>query len=295
MSTEPLSRELDRLLGEVSRRVEAVVERPHASPALLHDLHRDMRRLRTGLAVWRELVGRADRATLEPLDRRIRRLAQLIGQVRDRDVEIDLLGGVEKEARSDRERERLDRYRTRLHDDARTGRELMRAFLRSERDALLLDEVRSVLKAPVRSERTRRLGRLLAEHETLVREKLAAAHRKARRRPSMQRLHRLRIRVRRLRQISDLAHAVESPNAMPVAAPLRRLQQHLGRLHDLDVLLEGLNPALRKTRWAKALRQEHRRVRRIALKTIRSFRPKRAPGAKHSPDSLRPDPHPPGH
>jgi CHAD domain-containing protein len=271
------------LLGEVRRGVAAVVERPHATPALLHDLHRDMRRLRTGLAVWVELLDRPDRAQVGPIDRRIRRLAQLIGQVRDRDVAVDLLGSVEPKARSEEERERLDRYRARLHDDARTGRELLRAFLRSEQDALLFDEVRAVLDSPARPTRSDRLHRLLREHQSSGHDKLVEAHRRARKRPTMDRLHRLRIRVRRLRQISDLASAVDAESPAAVAASLRRLQQHLGRLHDLDVLLVGLDPSLRDTRWARSLRRERRQQRRAVVKTIRSFRPDREPPAKPAP------------
>jgi CHAD domain-containing protein len=260
------------------------VERPHATPALLHDLHRDMRRLRTGLAVWEQLLESPDRSTLPPIDRRLRRLAQLIGQVRDRDVAVDLLGSVESKARSKAERERLDRYRARLHDDARTGRELLRAFLRSERDALLFDEVREALAAHVRQTRSDRLHRLLTEDQQRGHAKLAAAHRKARKRPSMDRLHRLRIRVRRLRQVSDLAGTVDPDARGTVTATLRRLQQHLGRLHDLDVLLVELDPGLVDTRWAKALRKERRRQRRAVVKTIRSFRLDRAPAGRPVPD-----------
>lgn len=293
--TERLERELDRLLGEVGRGVEAVVDRPHATPALLHDLHRDMRRLRTGLAVWEQLLDKPDRAQLGPIDRRIRRLAQLIGQVRDRDVAVDLLGSVEAKARSAEERERLDRYRARLHDDARTGRELLRAFLRSERDALLFDEVRGVLRARARPTRSDRLHRLLSEHQTSGHMRLVEAHRKARKRPTMDRLHRLRIRVRRLRQISDLASTVDTEARGTVAASLRRLQQHLGRLHDLDLLLGGLDPSLRDTRWAKALRKERRRQRRAVVKTIRSFRPDRTPTPTAAPDPPTRGTHPPTH
>ncbi len=278
--TDRLARELRRLLDEVARGVEAVVERSHATPALLHDLHRDMRRLRTGLAVWDQLLDRSDRTVLGPIDRRIQRLAQLIGQVRDRDVAVDLLGSVEEKARSRSERERLDRYRGRLHDDARTGRELLRAFLRSERDALLFDEVRASLRAPIRPRHRNRLARLLEEHEARGHAKLESAHRRARKHPTMDRLHRLRIRVRRLRQISDLTGTLDPNAGGAVSASLRRLQQQLGRLHDLDVLLVGLDPPLRDTRWARALRKERRRQRRAVVKTIRSFRPGRAPRAR---------------
>jgi CHAD domain-containing protein len=268
----PLARELDQILTEVARRVDEVIEHPHPTPASLHRLHREMRRLRTGLGVWEELLLLADRASLRPLDRRIRRLTRLVGQVRDRDVALGLLEGVARHAASRQELDQLNRYRARLRDDARTGRELLRAFLRAERRALLLEHIGESVQARSRTVRRSRLRRVLAEREARERENVATAHRRARKRPSMNRLHRLRIRVRRLRQWSDLATAVDPQRDGTLANSLRRFQQHLGRLHDLDVLLLDLEPPLRKTGWAERLRKERRRQRRAIVETLDSLR-----------------------
>ena len=269
-ASERLARELDRILGEVARGVDEVIEHPHPTPASLHRLHREMRRLRTGLGVWEELLLSTDRVPLQPLDQRIRRLTRLVGQVRDRDVALGLLEEVAHHAASRKELDQLNRYRARLRDDARTGRELLRAFLRAERQALLLDHVGEAVRTrPIRESRLRRA---LAEHETRERENVATAHRRARKRPSMNRLHRLRIRVRRLRQWSDLATTVDPERDATLANSLRRFQQHLGRLHDLDVLLLDLEPSLRKTEWAERLRKERRLQRRAILETLESLR-----------------------
>jgi CHAD domain-containing protein len=101
---------------------------------------------------------------------------------------------------------------------------------------------------------------------------VARAHRRARKRPSMNRLHRLRIRVRRMRQVSDLAAAVDPGMNGTLANSLRRLQQHLGRLHDLDVLFLDLEPFLRKTGWGEMLRKERSRQRRAILKSLETSR-----------------------
>jgi CHAD domain-containing protein len=269
---ERLAREIDRVLAEVSRQVDEVIQHPYPTPESLHRLHREMRRLRTGLGVWEELLTSADRASLRPLDRRIRRLTRLVGQVRDRDVALSLLQGVEHRAHSRRELDQLNRYRARLRDDARTGRELLRAFLRAEREARLLDDIGEAARAQSRTVRGSRLRRVLEEHEARERKNVARAHRKARKRPSMNRLHRLRIRVRRMRQVSDLAATVDPERNGTLANSLRRLQQHLGRLHDLDVLFLDLEPFLRKTGWGEMLRTERARQRRAILRTLDSSR-----------------------
>ena len=72
--------------------------------------------------------------------------------------------------------------------------------------------------------------------------------------------------------MSDLATAVDPQRDGTLANSLRRFQQHLGRLHDLDVLLLDLEPSLRKTKWAGQLRKERRLQRRAILETLESLR-----------------------
>lgn len=270
---ERLIAEVNRILSEVTRGVDEVIRHPHPRPESLHRLHRDMRRLRTGLAVWEELLATVDRVRLRPLSARVRRLAQLVGQVRDRDVTLGLLSSVTGNASSDVELEQLKQYETRLRDDARTGRELLRAFLRSERQARLFDHVGEVLKVPSRPVQGGHLARILSNHQKEGREGVLEAHRRARRKPSMNRLHRLRIRVRRLRQLSELASAVDPTADSSLGNSLRRLQQNLGHLHDLDVVVHDLRGPLRKTGWAESLRRERRRQRKSVVKTLKARRP----------------------
>ncbi len=272
-----LREELRENLAEVVREVDDVLHHPRPSPASLHRLHREMRRLRTALGIWGEILGAAGQAELRPLIGRLRRLTRLVGQVRDRDVTLGLLEGVAERPSSDEEREQLRQYRTRLADDARTGRELLRAFLRSERQARLFDLVAEGFDRKPRVRSSAQLARVLTDHQRRGHAKVASAHKKARRRPSMDRLHRLRIRVRRLRQISELASAVDPEHDPAVAESLRRLQQHLGRLHDLDVLVQDLDPALKGAAWARALRRERRRQRKAIAKVLRSRRPRSVP------------------
>jgi len=285
--------ELDRLLGDVLRSVDEVLKPPHPTPESLHCLHRDLRRLGVGLSIWQELLARRDRELLRPLDARLRRLSQLVGRVRDRDIAIGLLERSDGKAYPPREIRRLERYRTRLRDDARTGRELLRAFLRAERDAHLFDRVQESFHAPLPARRAADLPRLLARSHEENRDRLEKAHRRARRRPSIGRLHRLRIRVRGVRHLSEISTKVLPEEAAPFPAVLRQLQGDLGRLHDLDVVLAGLEREIRSTAWAAALRKKRRRQRRRIVDRLEEgpllAAPARGPGPRAVRQDLRPE------
>lgn len=274
-----LTAELRKDLDEVVRQVDEVIHEPRPAPASLHRLHRDMRRLQTALSIWEELLGATGRVQLHPLAVRYRRLTRLVGQVRDRDVALDLLESVEDVPQTDEEAEELRQYRRRLEDDARTGRELLRAFLRSERQARLFDLLGETFELKTRAHPGGSLAEVLTERQQRGRDRVVSAHKKARRDPSMDRLHRLRIRVRRLRQTADLAAIVDPLHDSALSDSLRRIQQHLGRLHDLDVLIQDLDPSLRETSWALALREERRRQRKTITKVLEKRKARHLPGA----------------
>jgi CHAD domain-containing protein len=270
MRPERVAREIAEILEEATKSVDAVVASAHPTPESLHRLHRQMRRLRTGLTLWETLLPSADRDLLHPLDVRIKRLSRLVGRIRDRDISLSLLQRFGGRRAARRERLRLERYRSRVQDDARTGRELLRAFLRSERQARLLDDIGERLRSLPRSGLFRDPRRAVALAHTRTHENLRRAHRKALRRPSMKRLHRLRIRIRRARQFTDLAVALDPRHEPRFSSVLVRLQKELGDLHDLDMVLSGLDEDVRTTAWADALRKERRRRRKEILRTLES-------------------------
>jgi CHAD domain-containing protein len=261
--------ELDRLLSDVLHSVDEVLRWPHPPPESLHSLHRDMRRLGAGLDLWRRLLASRDRELLRPLDARVRRLSRLVGRVRDRDIAIALLERVDGKPYSRGEARRLEQYRTRLRDDARTGRELLRAFLRAERDAHLFDRVQDSFHVRPAARRVTELPKLIARSHLRNRARLEDAHRKARRRPSPSRLHHLRIRVRGVRHLSEISKKVVPTVVPEFSTALRKLQGDLGRLHDLDVVLDGLDREIRSTAWAEALRKKRRRQRRRIAERLR--------------------------
>ena len=267
---ERVAHEIAVILSEVTAAVDRVVVAAQPSPASLHTLHRQMRRLRTGLALWEALLPTAERELLHPLDVRIKRLSRLVGRIRDRDIALSLLQKYDGRRVDHRDALRVTRYRIRLQDDARTGRELLRAFLRSERQARLLDDVGERLRSLPRAGSFRDARRAVALAHARTQENLLRAHKKARRRPSMERLHRLRIRIRRARQFSDLAGVLDPDHVAGFSSSLVRLQKELGDLHDLDMILAGLDQEVRSTAWADTLRTERRRQRKQILKALRS-------------------------
>jgi CHAD domain-containing protein len=265
---ERVAREIARILEDVTKAVDFVVAAPHPSPESLHRLHRGMRKLRTGLALWEALLPGAERDLLHPLDVRVKRLSRLVGRIRDRDIALALLGRFDRATAPRKDIERVERYRKRVQDDARTGRELLRAFLRSERQARLLDDVGERLRSLPRSGSFRDSRRAVELAHARTHDNLARAHRKALRRPTMERLHRLRIRIRRARQFSDLAVVLDPVHERAFPSSMVRLQKDLGDLHDLDMIRVGLEDDVRKTAWAKALGDERRRLRKEILRTM---------------------------
>jgi CHAD domain-containing protein len=237
-----------------------------------------MRRLRHALALWQRLLASRDQALVHPLDQRLKRLARLVGRVRDRDVMIDLIEGSTLPRPSGRDARAVARLSARLRDDARTGRELLMVYLRSERDAHLFEGLRESVEFVPRQGAAAGLTEVLEDEQARRRSDVRAAHRRARRRSSSTRLHRLRIQVRRLRHLSEVRSRLDRKNRTAFPPTIRRLQARLGRLHDLDLVLGGLDPDLLSTTWGRALKAERRRVRRAIRGSLRAVRwPKPTP------------------
>ena len=263
-------RELDRRLDSTLHELDRLVAAPRPAASALHRLHRDLRRLRVGIGVWARLLPKAPRTELEGYDRRLKRLARLVGGVRDRDVTLDLLADRSLPG-GNRERARLHQIRARLVDDARVGRELLRVFLRAERDSGLFEGIRSGLHVIPPRHRVQRLDGYVAQIRDEERREVQQAHRRARRKPSTRRLHRLRIRMRNWRHLSDLSTTLTPVKPLVAPPPLRALQRRLGRLHDLEVAEDLARPA-RGTRWARSLAEEQRRQRRRIVQQLRARR-----------------------
>jgi len=253
-----LLRTLTTLEGEVDRGLGRTV----LSPEDVHDLHRDLRRVASGMGVWSRLVPTAQQIAVQEAARRYRRLARLVGRVRDRDVTTVLLTPVARRGRAAAEFAPWHDFLGRLRDDTQTGRELLLAFLRSERQGGLFDRSRTLLGLEPRADARRGLHRILAEERRLRQGRVRKAHRKACRRPTSERLHRLRIRIRQWRHLASLELIARATATHPPPPSWQRLQARLGRLHDLDVALATVPDELADSAPARRLKEARRRLRR---------------------------------
>jgi CHAD domain-containing protein len=259
-----LRSELHRLRNRLAQEIDTGLRRTTPPPESIHDLHRDLRRFAIGLAVWERLVPSGRKSAVAELTRRVRRLARLVGRVRDRDVTAELLMPPGRSPpHSDRD---WAEFLRRLREDTQAGRELLRAFLTSERQGGLLDRLEEALALEPRRDAVRSLHRILAEERYRRQGRVRKAHRRARRNPSSERLHRLRIRIRQWRHLSALEGTAGAP---PDAPPSwRRLQSRLGRLHDLDVAIATIPEQLNENPGAKRLLAARRRLRRSVRRSL---------------------------
>ena len=238
----------------------------------LHRLHRDLRELRVTHRLLVPLP--KDGAEEDVTDRRLRHLAGLVGEVRDRDVAIDLLLRTGR-GKDGRLRQSLQ---TRLRHEGQIGRQLLRAEARTELDRHLLQTViRDVSSASVPDParlRHEMEAALTRHHATVLR-----TFRKALQNPSVRRLHRLRIAVRNARAIRTLVGRVTGHPAKSVPAELDKLQRAFGRLHDLDMVAEriaALPPGENLKRWEREWRRARKTARRRVLTRMRQKRTRKS-------------------
>jgi CHAD domain-containing protein len=255
---KPTAREAAALRSEIARlarRAESGLRgcayRAAPDAEMLHRLHRDVRELRVTHLLLVAPVKGTTRESL--LDVQLNKLAGLVGEVRDRDVAIDLLlrstpavGGHLRAS-----------LQTRLRHEGQVGRELLRARARSALDhhllqTLILQVAGAAVPSP--SQLRREMESALARHHATV----IRAYRRALRKPSIRRLHRLRIALRNARAMRSLVGRVTGHPANVVPSELERLQRALGRLHDMDMVAEriaALPPGEDLDRWEKGWRK----------------------------------------
>jgi CHAD domain-containing protein len=229
-----------------------------ADPENLHQHRVASRRLRAALRTGRKL---ADPAWAEPIRAELSRLGRITGPLRDLDV---LLGWLERERRrlpaTDHTAaatlaQELENERGTLRD------ELLRELDEPAYRGLLASLERPVGAAasPPKRKLRDRVGRDL--------QRLVADVRKAGRRPDTDRLHSLRLAVKRVRYSVELAGAPKSADARRVTEAARDLQDLLGDYQD-TVAAERLlrthavrshQPLLGFAAGALAARQRHTR------------------------------------
>ena len=271
-----LGRYASDLAARARASIDAVIAHPHPSPPELHDLHRDLRRLRVLAKWWSRVASVRRRSAIAEFARRLGRIARLVGSVRDLDVELGLWSELVR--REPAPTSRMHRFGFHLREGARTGRELLRATLRSERHGGLYERMEEELDEIGTERNWAALGAAFASERRSLAKRATRARRRALRTASPEDLHALRIRIRRLRYLTDVEDALGGAPATSFPRRYARLQRRLGTLHDRDVLarhLPRVDPHYERSRWGKGYRAETEALRRSLLAELPRLRPKR--------------------
>ncbi len=204
----------------------------------LHDFRVSVRRLRSALREWRDVLGRAAR---DKDLRRLDRAARATGEARDAEVLLAWMGRAAKELPA---------------AQAPAAAWLSRKLARKTRDADLAAAGERFVAA------TRSLSRRLAvepapssgetfagavaarirEHASRVASRLARVETLA----DARRAHRARIEGKRLRYLLESLRGMAGAGPEPALGALRRLQDLLGELNDAQVAVEVLRAARRE-------------------------------------------------
>jgi CHAD domain-containing protein len=199
----------------------------------LHQARVATRRLRAALPLIAS-SGKAEKVT-----RAVRRLTRLLGPVRELDVAVIILD--ELEQNGEVPPAAIERLRASVIDE----RQRLHAEVRAELDDFDLDKLRKRAIAVARKHDDRKKPReaasLVAARERVARRarRLAAAIDNAAGLYLPDRLHEVRIAVKKLRYVLELGIADVKKSASRNARlrTLKNAQDLLGRMHDLEVLI----------------------------------------------------------
>jgi len=198
--------------------------------AALHQARVASRRIREALPL---LAGPARK-----LMRQVRRITRVLGPVRELDVALLLLDELDRSKSVPRQaltrlREAVRSERVRLYEDmrrrlggsldlAKLRKRTLAAAERSETDGRLSD--------PQRLERAQQRAGRRAERLLAAMENAAGMY-------LPDRLHDVRIAVKKLRYSLELVREISGSRATARLRALKRVQDLLGRMHDLEVLI----------------------------------------------------------
>jgi CHAD domain-containing protein len=226
--------QLLRLIERVDGRLQRLVRIAQISEEGLHDLHRELRRIRAWLRPWRGLPRPGERELYRAIDRDLQAFSRACGELRDFDVAGSLLlhglRGVKKDL--------LRSPRIALAAEARRGRKRLRKLAKILLGGHRLPALASLLaRGP-----TARLQPKWASNLSRVRHRLqlraGSALRRVRRHATVAALHQLRKCVRSLRLLDESGRQDRGGAPRPA---LHRLVARIGELHDLDLLLRRIS------------------------------------------------------
>jgi CHAD domain-containing protein len=236
--------------GSVLRRVFAKRHRAldkHLAPALegdghaVHQARVATRRLREALPVLGAGMGRK---RVRKLRRRMRKLTRLFGSVRERDVALGMLD--QRQTQGIAAAPAADRVRAALEQDRHDARATLTDSLDEDKVARWMQDVKAFEQqlddadAPADAAWRVVLARRLLKRT----EALRVAVNEAGVLFVSERLHAVRIALKRLRYAVEMAAELSTSKLDSILNELKACQDMLGELHDVDVLMSYVNRAL---------------------------------------------------
>lgn len=197
----------------------------------LHQARVATRRLREAVPV---LASGLKHSKAGKAERKIRRLTRALGTVRELDVALRLLDGLDRDA--DLPRTALDAVRAHVVAEREHRRSAMVDRLEGVNVRKLGRRLASVAAALGQSDNDRWRDVLLARL-TKRAERLRQAVEEAGQMYGPERLHAVRIAAKKLRYGLELAAESGIAAALPLLPPIKRSQDLLGHLHDRQILL----------------------------------------------------------
>ena len=187
--------------------------------------------------------------------KRVRQLGGALGAVRELDVALGLVDEVERAGRA--QPAAADRLRQRVREERERQRERMRARLKPAWLRKVARDVAEVLKAIGMRDATDAWALVLAERLSERADRLRDAVAEAGPMYVSERVHEVRIAAKKLRYALELAAETGEADTADAVARLKKIQDSLGRLHDIEILQELLRSidllAHRDEPWAEAL------------------------------------------
>jgi CHAD domain-containing protein len=228
-SMEHLKEGLLKQLAHLSKELEDLS--PNATKKKIHELRVLSRRLRASLTLFKPLI---EKKKFEPLSNKIRKLTDVLGPVRSLDV---ALGDLKKRA-SDAKGPPTPLPL--LINWVRKRRKKLRKKLPHEIEGIRIPKVLQKFQDEAMSPLPQKdpqtiLEKTMKKASDRVEKDWEDFHKKQK----MEELHRLRVDIKKWRYLFEIKTKMSGVDGIPnFLEKVRDLQDHLGRIHDLEVLEE---------------------------------------------------------
>ena len=201
----------------------------------VHDMRVAIRRLRSVIRDFGEIT---DKFPLRNLRKRLKRLADSLGAVRDADVFLSMLEKLSALAGDEAIRVGIESIAFEYRETRAAGLEELRKELAPERIADLESRFDAALGESLKQRGLYQVGRIEDAAERIIskcRKEFLAQGEAIYYPHSVQRLHRMRIAGKHLRYAVELFAEVLGEGANELADETKKMQGYLGDVHDCDV------------------------------------------------------------